>query len=256
VHFLKTCLILAVFCGNINASGCSNDSLIYDRIFSLIYSQQFDRARAELSREENKLDILHYQILLLDLYWWEAITNSSTDFSHLKAELQKTSEYKGYDLEHQKLLELIRLSYSFRIAAAKNHMIASMIYFTRINGILEHAEPARLTSEQQEIFRLYRALINIGKSHFNFGSRKIRKENIEFLVSRLNSPVISHRTIAYYFLSKIYADMEMDYVEALGYCEELCRLYPDNTIFISNLKHCREKVSLIQESDQPGMTGK
>lgn len=248
MRFFTICLILAAFCGNNNATGCSNDSLIYDRIFGLIYNQQFDEARAELSREENMLDILHYQLLLLDLYWWEAITsNNSNDFSQLKAELHNVSQQKGYDPECQNLLELIRLSYAFRVAATKNHMISSMIYFTRINVILEKAEPAKLTFEQQEIFWLYRALINIGKSYFNFGSRKMREENIEFLVSKLNSPVISHRTIANYFLSKIYADIEMNYVAALGYCEELCRLYPDNTIFINSLKQYGDKVNMTQE---------
>lgn len=254
MRFFTICLILAAFCANNDATGCSNDSLSYDRIFSLIYNQQFDEARAELSREDTMLDILHYQLLLLDLYWWEAITsNSSNDFSQLKAELHKTSHHKEYDLERQKLMELIRLSYAFRIAATKSHMIASMIYFTRINVIIEQAEPAKLTFEQQEIFWLYTALINIGKSYFNFGSRKMREENIEFLISKLNSPINSHRTIANYFLSKIYADMEMNFVEALGYCEELCRLYPDNTVFINNLKYYREKVNLIQEADQPGI---
>ena len=233
-------LIILLFCITNEFSGLYNSEEGFEKIFNLIYNQQFNEASLELVRAKNKLDKWEYHMLNLDLLWWEAVSgNSREDYARFESALENYSS----DLKHRQgpdsLEELINLSYSFRLAALKSNLLPMMLDFLRINHIIQRLETDKLTMDQQEIFNIYLALFSIGKSKLLFNNTRLREEGIEILESSLTSLNPVYQTISCYFLSKIYLELEQSPAQARIYCEQLCKTYPGNKIFIYNLELCR-----------------
>ncbi len=237
---ILTSLIILLFYITNELSGLNNTEKSFDEIFNLIYNQQFNEAHLELIRSKNKLDKWEYHILNLDLLWWEAISgNSKEDFARFESALDNYSSDLKQNHSPDSLEELINLSYSFRLATLKGNLFLMMLDFLRINHIIQRFEIDRLTMEQQEIFKIYLALFSIGKSKLLFNSSRLREEGIEILESSITSSNHVYQTISCYFLSKIYLELDQSPGKARIYCEQLCKSYPANKIFIYNLELCR-----------------
>ena len=230
-------ILLLCFTGRLFAfDGNDGD---FTKIFDLIYNQDFEEARIELDRAKSGLDKWEYNILNIDLLWWEALTSGSReDYKHFESALKSTysdikKSRKSYSLE-----ELITLSYSFRLEAMKGNFIPMMIDFMKINHIIQRFETGGLSSAQKEIFNVYLALFNIGKSKLLFNNPGLREEGIKILEANLSSSDPVSLTISRYFLSKIYLEVDPSPEKARIYCEQLCSAYPSNKIFTYNLELC------------------
>ncbi|MDT8401421.1 MAG: hypothetical protein RQ743_06980 [Bacteroidales bacterium] len=221
------------------AASCSGGTS-FEKIFDLIYSQQFHEASLELDSSKNELDRWEYHILSLDLMWWEALSGSTReDYKRFESALDDYASGLKNARDPDKLEELITLSYSFRLEAIKGNLIPMMLDFLKINHLIQHFDTAGLDPARQEIFKIYLALFNIGKSKLLFNNSRIKEEAVEILVSNLDSPYPVYRTISRYFLSKIYLEVDPSPARARIYCEQLCSAYPTNKIFIYNLEMCK-----------------
>lgn len=224
-----------------NLSSLNEPGKSFEEIFILIYKQEFKEARLELDRSKDKLDKWEAQVLDLDLLFWKAIsTDRQDDFDNLETGLRTYSSAVRKGDATDQLSELISLSYSFRLQAIKGRFIAMMTDFFRINHLVQHFDTAALDQEQKEVYNIYLALYNIGKSKLLFNNQKVKEESIRILEDCLNSSNPVYQTSAQYFLSKIYLEVDKSPADARVYCEQLCSSYPTNKIFIHNLALCSD----------------
>ena len=239
VVFLAGLITLCIFPGA-EVLCQSSDEKPFDKIFDLIYNQKFGEAETVLRTSEAIMEKWGYQLLLLDLHWWKAISgNSEEDYQNFESVLNESSTRLNNSPDPDDLEELICFSYSLRLALIKNRIIPIVANIYRINRIISGYDNERLTSEQQDISKIYTALFNIGKSRFLFTSPGLKAEGIKILEDNLTSPNKQYQTISCYFLSKIYFDLDKLPSKATIYCEKLCQLYPDNRIFAYNLELCK-----------------
>ncbi|MBN1388737.1 MAG: hypothetical protein JW965_09840 [Bacteroidales bacterium] len=238
--------------------GTNDKNKDFEKIFNLIYNQEFDQANIQLIQSRNKLDKWEYQVLDLDLLWWEALSGDSReDYERFESALKIYSSDLKQSRSPDNLEELINLSYSFRLAALKGNLFTMMLDFVRINHIIQKFETDRLTTEQKQVFKIYMGLFNIGKSKLLFNNSKLREEGIEILESNINSANPVYQTLSCYFLSKIYLELDKTPSKARIYCEQLCNAYPTNKIFIYNLELCNNHrshpgVEIINNTKTPG----
>ncbi|MEE4214132.1 MAG: hypothetical protein V2I34_03635 [Bacteroidales bacterium] len=212
------------------------------KIFDLIYNQDFEEARLELDRGKTGLDKWEYNILNIDLMWWEALTADSREaYKHFESALKSTYSDIKKSREPYSLMELITLSYSFRLEAMQGNLITMMIDFMKINHIIQRFDTGGLSPAQKELFSVYLALFNIGKSKLLFNNPGLRQEGIKILEANLSSSDTVSLTISRYFLSKIYLEVDPSPEKARIYCEQLCSAYPSNKIFTYNLELCNSR---------------
>ncbi|MFO8234650.1 MAG: hypothetical protein R6U04_04490 [Bacteroidales bacterium] len=234
-----TALIILLSFHN-ESAGINNPDKSFEKVFDLIYKQQFSDASHELTQSKNRLDRWEYHILYLDLLWWEMISdNNANDYDRLESALAKHTSDLRNSKNPDSLEELITLSYSLRLAAIKKNSFFMMVNMYRINRIIERIDTNRLSTEQQEIFKIYTALFNIGKSKLFFFNSKLKRESIKILESNISSVNPVYQTISCYFLSKVYLELDQSPAKAEIYCKQLCKIYPGNKIFIYNLEQCK-----------------
>lgn len=233
-------ILIILLSASTGAAGINNPDKSFEKVFDLIYKQQFSDASHELTQSKNQLDRWEYHILNLDLLWWKMISgNDTNDYKRLQSALVKhSSELRNIE-NPDRVEELINLSYSLRLAAIKKNSFMMILTVLRINRIIERMDINKLSMEQQEIFKIYTALFNISKSKLFFPGSKLRREGIEILESNLNSANIVYQTISCYFLSKLYLEMDKSPAKAKIYCKQLCKIYPSNKIFMYNLEQCQ-----------------
>lgn len=237
---ILTSVIILSFCIADNLLGFDVKDKPFDKIFNLIYNQQFNEAQEELILAKKELDELNYDILMFDLYWWKAISsNRENDFDELESILKKYSDDLKNKPNLYKLEELIYLSYSLRFSFLKRRFLSSIANIYMINQITEQLEIEKLTIEQRNIFEIYLALINICKSRVFFYDPQLRLESIHILESNITSSNPVYQTISCYFLSKIYFELDKSPSKSRIYCEMLCKNYPGNKVFIHNLELCK-----------------
>lgn len=241
-RFILSCILLFLPFGHNKSNASDHEDNSFEKIFYLIYNQQFEDAFAELTLSGGGLDKWKYHILILDLYWWKAISsNCEDDFISFESKLKHFISNLENSDNIDDLEELITLSYSLRFASLRNRFLSMFTSLYRINFVIDRINTENLTKEQQDIFRIYFALFTIFKSKVLFNNPKLRKEGILVLESNLNSTWLVSKTISYYFLSKIYSDLEKRPIQALNYYEQLCLIYPGNKIFAGNLELCKTK---------------
>jgi hypothetical protein len=222
--------------------GANNENESLNRVFKLIYNQKFDSAMSELFISRNNLNPLKYKMLELDLYWWKALSsNSENDLNHFENILAKHFSGALNQNDSDKLGELICLSYSFRLSAIKNHYFSMMLNMIKMNKIVKQVEIDKMPGEEREIFMIYTAVFNIGKSKLFFNNPRLYNESIKVLERNITSINLVYQTISNYFLSKIYIEIEKVPAKAKVYCERLCKMYPGNEIFAHNLDLCKSR---------------
>ncbi len=209
----------------------------FEKIFMLIYGQHFTEAEKELRNSAGHLETLHYEILRLDLAWWKAISaNKKSGFSDFENLLEDNlNRLKGAGKDNV-LHELWCLTYALRLAALRNQLFPVMANLYKINHLIGKVDAKSLEPQDIEIFNIYKAVFNTGKSRFMVFNSKIKSESITTLENSLQSPSIIIQTISNYSLAKIYTEIEKSPRKAKIYYEQLCLLYPGNTIFINELK--------------------
>lgn len=237
-HFLFF-LFLLIFGFSFQSSASDKPGKTFEEIFDLIYKQQFSAAQFRLEGSRDSLDKWEYQVLDLDLLFWEALSGNNKN-SYDQFEMRLKSYNSGLRKKDNDYLleEMIVSCYSFRLQVIKERPIAMMVILLRINQIIQQIEVEILNPDQQEVYKIFLALYNIGKSKLLLNNSNLTEDSIHTLESCLDSSNPVFRTAARYLLLKIYLEMEHSPAKARIYCEQLCSTYPTNKIFLSILELC------------------
>src|SRR5690606_13008782 len=80
-----------------------------NRIFTLIYNQQYDEAEAVMKSQNEKLDPIYALVLNIDLRWWKySLSRSKGDVQKLKSMLDEIDKQEG--AKQDKIKTLIQKS--------------------------------------------------------------------------------------------------------------------------------------------------
>lgn len=89
VIFLAGLITLLMFPGA-EALSQGSEEKPFNKIFDLIYNQKFCEAETELKASEAVMEKWGYRLLMLDLYWWKAISgNLEEDYQSLESVLNE-----------------------------------------------------------------------------------------------------------------------------------------------------------------------
>lgn len=210
-----------------------------DSIFYYIYNQQFDKAEKGLQLYRNTLQPNLYHLYETDLLWWQTLSQAqSSDFSALEKFLQQQLNRLDTNSLNRGIEELIYLNYLMRLKAIQNQPLKMFTYYLQIQKLINNFDQTRLSREERSIYEIYTAVFNVGKSKLLMNP-KLRAHSIEQIKKHQNSSQQSIQTIAYYFLAKIYFDIEKSPQQAGAYYSLLCARYPNNIIFRNDLNLCR-----------------
>ena len=245
---LRSWLISLVFVSfSSYANHCTENKNDIDTIFFHIYNQQFNKAELELNQSKNKLKPLSYNLLTTDLIWWKTLSsNNEGDFEILENDLtEKLSNVEKLSSQNN-LDELLYLNYLLRLTAINNQPFRMLNYFIRINKFIETFDNSDLSVEEQNIFDIFKAVFNVSKSKVLIIGAGFKNDNIKILKGYQESSSLINKTIACYFLGKIYFEIEKSPEYAVEYYSKLCHLYPNNMIFKNELLAVQLKIHQIK----------
>lgn len=207
-----------------------------DSIFFHIYNQQFNKAEKELNLSKNWLKPFTFNLLTTDLKWWKTISsNNEVGFEIFEKELSEKLS-KVENLANQNNFdELLYLNYLLRLAAIENQPLRMISYFLRINKFIESFNNSALPREEQDTYQIFKAVFNVSKSKVLIIGSGLKNENIKIIQGYKDSSNLVNKTIACYFLGKIYLEIEKSPENAIEYYSKLCQLYPNNMIFKNEL---------------------
>lgn len=217
-------------------------------IFSMIYNQQFSEADSMLKNAAGDFDNFYYDILKLDLYYWEYSVESTTEKSdQLKQYLADFSSKEDSTI-NTRLKELIFLSYSVRYELKRFNIPGAVILRSKIKNLL--AEINRKTLDYPEnrmkLFDLYNLLFqyfdNVFNPFFLDSKRNERKNALKKIEIFASDDDLIVNTLANYFLGKIYLNIEKEPRKSKVHLEFLLNKYPNNLSIRELLDHCNNKI--------------
>ncbi len=220
-----------------------------NRIFRLTYNQHYDSATVLLTSNQPIIDAYYYAVLDIDLSYWKNVTG--TDAPYYPAFEQTLTKYNLRSVEtfDQKAIQLIMLSYQLRYQL-KRYRVFDAILTRKKTLILFNELKDRstlLTSDQQELFRLYSALIlyfdNYLKPFFIANKNENRIAALTEMEKLTHSENNITATLSTYFVGKIYLDYEKELTKGAQHFKTLCTRYPANNRFKKLYEDCLSKAA-------------
>lgn len=207
-----------------------------DRIFSLIYNQQFIEAEELLEASRKEIDPFYFSVLKLDLYWWKySLSRSKTDAEKLNVLLGQLAEMPE-NKTTGKISKLIRLSYKMRYELKRKNYVSAFFVRSDIKKQLELLKSGKiaLSVDEQKLFELYVILFQYSESANPFSISK-KTENRADLIMKLNRHCSDEdlivATLAHYFLGRIYTKIENQPENGRVHFQVLARRFPQNRLF-------------------------
>ncbi|MCE4566758.1 hypothetical protein INQ51_20725 [Maribellus sp. CM-23] len=220
-----------------------------NRIFKLSYNQKYDSATVLLTSNQPIIDPYYYAVLDIDLSYWKNVTG--TDTPDYQAFEQTLSQYNLNSVEtfDQKVIQLIMLSYQLRYQLKRYHIFDAIS--TRKKTLLLFNElkdqSTRVNSDQQELFRLYSALIlyfdNYLKPFFITNKKENRTAALVKMEKLTHSENNITATLSTYFVGKIYLDYEKEFRKGALHFKTLSAGYPANDRFKKLYEDCIHKAA-------------
>ena len=241
MNFLKKgFIIILFFSAGISVSTAISAQAEYksglEKVFYFIYNQQFSDAENALQSLSSEPDTLVIEILETELKWWETMaTYDNREFKLLEEQLKIKLENIPPQFQNRKLIELLYLNYLLRLAALNNNYFKTIGYIFRINKLIDDIPMENSDVLQQNIYAIIIAVYNVGKSKFLIFNDNFRQENIAVLTRFTNAESLIPKTLSYYFLAKIYTEIEKSPQKAKYCFSELHKMFPGNTIFAREL---------------------
>jgi hypothetical protein len=234
-HFL---MVFALqFCFFFFANGASGTTQT-DSIFYYIYNQEFKQAERSLQKDRSNLPPNLYHLYETDLRWWKTLSQPQpNNFLGLEAFLQQQLKRLENHSFNPGIAELITLNYLMRLKAIQNQPFKLFTYYLRIQKLINNFDQSLLSPEERSMYEIYTAVFNVGKSKLLMNV-KLRDDSIEQIKKHQDSSQTNIQTIAFYFLAKIYIDIEKSPRQAAFYYSRLCARYPNNAIFRNDLRLC------------------
>lgn len=230
---------LLSFCSLANAQ-----EKLTERIFQKIYNSEYDSARILLNEHRLEIDRYYFAVLDIDNSYWENVTGThEPDYDSFDKKLGEYTVETATNHE-QKIIQLVALSYRLRFEL-KRYRIFDAI-FTRSRTLQLYRELAAEATlpepGQKELFELYNALIIYFDNYLKPVFISHKKENMLAAISSIEkltqSEHIITKTMASYFLAKIYLSYEKQPENAQDLFRSLVIRYPGNPAFKDLLQEC------------------
>lgn len=221
--------------------GAASQPSSVDRLFRLIYDQKFTEAESVLRHSEDLSDSLYYRLLMLDYQWWKAVADESNiDFTEFNKVLAGYSVFTEKEGPRKDLHDLIWYTYSLRLAVKQNHYLSILGNMYKISTLMDRFNPESLKPLEREIFNLYRATFDIGRSKLLFFNPKLRSDGIQALESGMESDQYIIQVMSCYSLARIYSEVDKRCDKALPYYQQLCKQFPGNRNFRLEMIRCKK----------------
>jgi hypothetical protein len=225
----------------------SNSDSTINVIFKNIYNQEFDKAESQLIEESQHLNDFYSTVLNIDLLWWKySSTRSKTDARTLNNYLNKI-EPKYLQNPKDKIKLLICKSYQLRYARKRYNLFDIIGIRSEIKDLLLELDRNKLSisGNQLKLFDFYIVMFEyFDKVNPFFVQSTSDKRKNELLVlkrfSKEDDLVI--RTMAQYFLGRIYQKVENKPEMGKLYFEILTQQFPKNSLFKEHLEDCENRL--------------
>lgn len=206
-----------------------------NRIFTLIYNQQFEEAEAALKSQNEKLDPFYALVLNIDLRWWKySLSRSKGDAQKLKSVLDDIDKQEG--AKQDKIKTLIQKSYELRYERKRYNLIKAIFIRNEINELLADLNSGKipLSGEQLKLFNLYVSMFRYFEfinplSVFGKSDERLKPLNEMEVFASESDWIVS--TLAHYFLGRIYLKVEGNQEKGQAYFRLLAERFPHNDLF-------------------------
>ena len=242
---ISTVIILLLFV--FQNTSAKNDSII-NHIFKLIYNEQFEQAEQALSKSNNFNNSFYADVLEIDLYWWKYIYEPKKENSRrLKAIIDSFSDFSNSSSEG-KIKQLIGKSYEIRFEFARYNLPGAVAARSEIKQLISEIKQnnSQYSKERAKLLELYTLLFqyfdNLINPLFSESKRIKRASALVLLDDFTGDKDLIVRTLACYFVGKIYLNMEKNPQKGIACFDFLVKQFPNNSIFNELLSDCRKKI--------------
>jgi hypothetical protein len=227
-------VVLFIFSNLAYSSEIQKDNkTLINSIFFHIYNQDFDLAEKEIDLHQDDLTDFTNNWLSCDLMWWKAISKADEgSFDKLQKYLEDQLNNINKDPKANKLMKMVYINYLMRLAAIKNQSYKTLKYFLKINKFHDKFDSDSLDSFQKDLYNIFHAVFVISKNDFLFFNKEKEESYFKTLDQYANSNQLIVKTMAQYFLVKIYLDIKETPQLAKTYLKTLCSQYPNNKVFM------------------------
>ncbi|PID68860.1 MAG: hypothetical protein CR968_00725 [Flavobacteriia bacterium] len=210
----------------------SDEPDITNEIFYHIYNQDFGVATQLLKDQKQNLRHTSYHWLLCDLEWWKAVAQNNPETYHdLETFLLQELDRVTPETHEQELLELIYLNYLVRLKSIQKERVKMLQYFFKIESFIKHFDASRLEGRYKSFYQIYLNIFKLTKQKY-LPFTGIKKEPlINDLKQMTNSEELIDKTLATYFLVKVYLEITEEPYLVKGFVDDLVALYPRNKTF-------------------------
>ncbi len=214
------------------ASIPSDEVDIINEIFFHIYNQEFEVATQLLKDQKPNLRHLSYHWLLCDLEWWKAVEqNDSETYNDLETFLLQELDRATPEVHEYELLELIYLNYLVRLKSIQKERLKMLQYFFKIESFIKRYDAYGLEGRYKSFYQIYLDVFKLTKQKY-LPFTGIKKEPlINDLKQFTNSEEPIDKTLATYFLVKVYLEITEEPYLVKGFVDDLVALYPKNKTF-------------------------
>lgn len=225
----------------------SNQDSTLNSIFTKIYNQEFEQANIQLKLEEYKLNDFYSSVLHIDLLWWKySSSRSKSDAKNLTNYL-KSIEPEEPQNSKEKIRQLICKSYQLRYARKKYNLFDVIRLQSEIKQVLAELNRANLpiSENQQKLFDLYMVMFQYFDKvnpFFIKSTADKRKPELEKMKQFSIDDNFIVKTMAQYFLGRIYQKVENKPEDGKFYFEILTQQFPKNKLFKEHLEDCKGRL--------------
>lgn len=213
-----------------------NDST-FNRIFTLIYNQQFSEAEVSLEEQISNLEPFYYHVLKLDLFWWKYSLSRSREDSKKLTEVLDLLTKTSVNSREEKINELVILSYKMRFEIKRYHVIGAFMLRSDARRKIDALKMSDLSflGEHRKLFDFYLTLFAYFDdvlNPFSFGSKSAAySKSLQALEKYSLDADLILSTMAHYFLGRIYTKVEKQSEKGKAHFRILAQRFPENTLF-------------------------
>lgn len=247
-EMIKRLIIAAiVLVCNLSMQAENTPASIPGEIFTLIYQQNLVEAEQVLRINKSHLNDFYFTFLNLDLHWWKYRTTYSKTAGKELDNLIENSILTEVKTRKQKMRQLIVKSYQMRYAKKKFRLFEMLSARSEMKDLIDEieAENDQFIGTEQKLFESYLIMfqyienINFFSNHKKSEERMKKLRRMERFTSEEN---VILNTIAYFFLARMYQQVEREPDKGLEYYKILTKKYPGNKTFAEYQAECEESV--------------
>lgn len=238
------CLFILHICSfHLLAQGYFNKEINYS--FEKIYNYQLLTADSFITKELNKSNTSDWQLLKVNVAWWQIVSGYNEDKYWNTAFLNQIDQTKNQIGKSNLEIYKNRYYYIILYAFSTRYDIFNNKYFsavTHLNACINHIKKSFEKEEEFEPFYLTSGLYYyfmskvwedypLMRPYLKIYPKGDKIKGLSYLYKIAKSNDIFLKTEANYFLMRIFYDIEKQYDKAEFHAEYLLKLYPQNIMY-------------------------